>query len=300
MADGGCRILDGKSLAAALHAEIRARVEQEMHRRGRPPGLAVILVGDNPASQAYVAGKERTAKQKCGFRTFNAAMPAHSSAEEIRRVIEGYNRSAEVDGILLQLPLPKHLDSAPLLNLILPQKDADGLHPFNQGLLMRGMDGLRPCTPSGVLKLIDLAYALEGAGPAPERDLSGKRALVIGRSILVGKPVALMLLQRNATVTLAHSRSPDLAGLCRQADIIVAAVGAAGLVRGDWVSPGAVVIDVGMNRTAEGTLTGDVVFDELRERCAALTPVPGGVGPMTVAMLMYNTLQAYLAGAAAS
>jgi len=215
-------------------------------------------------------------------------------------VIEGYNRSAEVDGILLQLPLPKHLDSAPLLNLILPQKDADGLHPFNQGLLMRGMDGLRPCTPSGVLKLIDLAYAPEGAAPPPERDLSGKRALVIGRSILVGKPVALMLLQRNATVTLAHSRSPDLAGLCRQADIIVAAVGAAGLVRGDWVSPGAVVIDVGMNRTAEGTLTGDVVFDELRERCAALTPVPGGVGPMTVAMLMYNTLQAYLAGAAAS
>ena len=295
MTDAACRILDGKKLAGSVHAEIRSRVERERAGRGRVPGLAVILVGDNPASRTYVGNKERTATQKCGFRSFNTTLPADATHEDVRDAIAAYNSSPDVDGILLQLPLPRHLDSAPLLDAILPEKDADGLHPYNQGLLMRGTAGPRPCTPLGALTLIDLAYAGDEPGIPPEADLSGKRALVIGRSILVGKPLALMLLQRHATVTLAHSRSPDLPGLCRSSDIVVAAVGSPHLVRGEWIGAGSIVIDVGINRRDDGSLTGDVDFEGASERASALTPVPGGVGPMTVAMLMYNTLHAYLA-----
>ncbi len=291
------RLLNGKELAAKVLARIRSRVDEESSRRGRRPGLAVILVGEDPASKAYVSNKERTAKQKCGFETFNSLLPADAADQQLAEQIAKYNADDRVDGILLQLPLPKHLDSSKFLNLILPGKDVDGLHPYNQGLLMGGQEGPLPCTPAGIMELLDLAYADPSAAELPRADLSGKRAVVVGRSILVGKPVALLLLQRHATVIMAHSRTPDLPALCRTADIVVAAAGVPQLVRGDWIGPGAVVIDVGINRLEDGRLTGDVAFDEAKEVAYAITPVPGGVGPMTVAMLMRNTLNAYLRSA---
>lgn len=284
-------LLDGKTLAKKVHAEIYAKVQNLK----RAPGLAVILVGDNPASQTYVANKEKTASQKCGFRTFNSVLPKDASFNDVAKTIEAYNKNDEVDGILVQLPLPKHLDSAKLINLIDPKKDVDGLHPVNQGALMRGIPGLRPCTPAGIMKLIDLAYNNgEFSDSIPEKDLSGKSAVVIGRSILVGKPVAQLLLERNATVSIVHSRTADIKNYTRVADIVVAAVGVPSLVKEDFVKDGAIVIDVGINRTEEGKLVGDVDFSAMAEKCFAITPVPGGVGPMTVAMLMANTLQAYI------
>ncbi len=297
------KVLDGKWLGALVQKQIKATVDKESARRGRAPGLAVILVGDNPASKTYVANKERAAAA-CGFVAFDAKLGAQASEAEIAAVIQKFNNDSKVDGILLQLPLPKGLNEKKLLDLIDSRKDADGLHPTNQGLLMRGEGRLRSCTPLGAMLLLDLAFSEAASGDASAQlsdirpaDLSGKRAIVIGRSILVGKPVALMLLERNATVTMAHSRTKDLPAVTREADIVIAAVGVPELVKGDWIKPGAIVIDVGINRTAAGTLVGDVDYAECSRNASAITPVPGGVGPMTVTMLMKNTLESYLGNA---
>ncbi|MBN8550981.1 MAG: bifunctional methylenetetrahydrofolate dehydrogenase/methenyltetrahydrofolate cyclohydrolase FolD [Deltaproteobacteria bacterium] len=292
------KILDGKWLSAQICSHIGAEVAKYQQRVGRAPGLGVILVGDNPASQTYVANKEKTAK-KCGFNTFDARLPASSSAKEVLAAIEKFNADPNVDGILLQLPLPAGIDSGPLIESIRPDKDADGLHPVNQGLLMRGAGVLRPCTPLGSMKLIDLAYSpvtpseTSTLGELPQADLAGKSVVVIGRSVLVGKPVGLLALERNATVTMAHSKTKDLPALCRSADILIVAVGIPQLVKGDWVADGAVVIDVGINRLPSGKLVGDVDFESVAPRCSAITPVPGGVGPMTIAMLILNTLRSF-------
>jgi methylenetetrahydrofolate dehydrogenase (NADP+)/methenyltetrahydrofolate cyclohydrolase len=293
--------LDGKWLSAQITTQIAQEVATLKQKTGRVPGLGVILVGDNPASHAYVANKEKLAK-KCGFETFDARLPASTTAAQILAAIEKFNADPAVNGILLQLPLPNGIDSAPLIEKILPEKDADGLHPLSQGLLMRGGGVLRPCTPLGSMKLIDLAYSSidPEAGPAdvskiPEASLAGKNVVVIGRSVLVGKPVALLCLERNATVTMAHSKTQDLAAVTRKADIVIAAVGVPHLVKEDWVKDGAIVIDVGMNRLPDGKLTGDVDYEAVAPRCKAITPVPGGVGPMTVTMLILNTLQSFKA-----
>jgi methylenetetrahydrofolate dehydrogenase (NADP+)/methenyltetrahydrofolate cyclohydrolase len=293
------QLLNGKWLAKQIHNQVKEEVEEYQPSVGRAPGLAVILVGDNPASKAYVANKEKTAK-KCGFNTFDITLPRNSSTEQVKEAILSFNSNPLIDGILLQLPLPEHLDSNALINLIDPLVDADGLHPANQGLLMRGEGHLRPCTPLGAMKLIDLAVSgIDSSGDndldqeIPEADLRGKNAIVIGRSILVGKPMGMLLLERNATVVMAHSKTADLAARAREADIVVAAVGVPGLVKGDWIKKGAIVIDVGINRIPDGRLVGDVVFEDAAARASHITPVPGGVGPMTVAMLIYNTLQGY-------
>lgn len=293
----GAKLLDGKWLSTQIAAQIAAEVSTLKSRAGRVPGLGVILVGDNPASHAYVANKEKLAA-KCGFQTFDARLPVTASFQQVLDAIEKFNADPVVDGILLQLPLPKGLDSAALLDRILPDKDADGLHPLNQGLLMRGAGKLRPCTPLGSMKLIDLALSDIQPGIAvcpeiPEASLAGKKVVVIGRSVLVGKPVSLLCLERNATVTMAHSKTQDLAAVTREADIAIVAVGVPNLVKGSWIKEGAIVIDVGMNRLENGKLTGDVDFAEVAPRCSAITPVPGGVGPMTVTMLILNTLQSF-------
>lgn len=300
MGDSKIKILDGKWLSKQVHRSVRAEVDKHQDSVGRPPGLGVIIVGENPASKAYVASKERVATKRCGFKTFNTSLPETASMEEVRNAIHSFNEDSAVDGILLQLPLPKGLDSNELLNGISPRKDADGLTPVSQGLLLRGEGKLRPCTPMGVMHLIDLAYSAIDAGQEGDveiskADLSGKNALVLGRSILVGKPVASLLLERNATVISAHSRTKDVESLSQQADIVVAAVGVPHLVNSKWIKNGAVVIDVGINRLEDGTLTGDVDYESCKENAFAITPVPGGVGPMTVAMLMQNTLFAYKA-----
>lgn len=288
--------LNGKLLATVVEREISARVEALRSSGGRVPGLGVLLVGDNPASLAYVSTKEKVAK-RCGLASIEVRLPKDATFSQVADAISSLNKNPDIDGILLQLPVPEHLDSDKLLDLIDPAKDADGLHPLNQGLLMGGRAAVKPCTPLGCMKLIDLAFAkVDPADPSvslskiPEVSLKGKSAVVVGRSILVGKPVALLLLERNATVTMAHSKTADLAAVCRNADIVVAACGQPGLVKGDWIKPGAIVIDVGINRLSDGKLTGDVAYSEAREVAGAVTPVPGGVGPMTVVMLIYNTL----------
>ena len=253
---------------------------------GRPPGLAVIMVGDNPASAAYVRNKEK-ACDRVGITSFGQHLAADTTAETLMALIHQLNQDDRVDGILVQLPLPNHLDPVPLLHAIAPDKDADGLHPLNMGSLVRGEPGLRSCTPAGVMRLL-AEYDI---------DLSGRHAVVVGRSILVGKPLALMLLEANATVTVAHSRTADLAAVTRQADILIAAVGRPNFITRDMVRPGSVVIDVGINRVVDagGTarLCGDVDFVGVQELTTAITPVPGGVGPMTVAMLLQNTVMSY-------
>lgn len=289
-------ILDGKWLASQYHKRIQREVLECQEQNGRPPGLGVLLVGDNPASRAYVGMKERVATRKCGFKTFDRFLPESAAAKEVIGVVEEFNRHPEIDGILVQLPLPSHLDSAPVLDLILPEKDADGLHPLNQGLVMRGDGSLIPCTPLGCMKLIDFAFSEDRSGDATEiteADLSGFNAVVVGRSLLVGKPVAQLLIDRNATVTQVHSRTESPETIALSADILVVAAGRAGMVNEKWVKKGAVVIDVGINRTDSGGLTGDVDYEAVAPLCRAITPVPGGVGPMTVAMLMHNTLTAY-------
>jgi len=296
-------VLNGKWLADKILDSLKSEVSALTAKRGRAPGLGVILVGDNPASKAYVSSKEKAAL-KIGFKTYNQKLPADISFAELEKAIRGFNAEPGVDGILLQLPIPKHLDSDKAIDLINPDKDADGLHPFNQGLLMRSRATLKPCTPFGVMALLDLALSgTKSEDPSfnfaelKKADLSGKSAVVVGRSILVGKPMAFLLLERNATVTVAHSKTKDLAATCREADILIAAVGVPNLVKADWVKPGAVVIDVGINRLESGPragkLTGDVDYEGAFERAKSITPVPGGVGPMTVAMLMHNTLSAY-------
>ncbi len=287
-----CRVLDGKMLAKQIRAQIKLDISVSTKKIGRPPGLAVILVGDDPASATYVASKGKAARE-AGFEAFDTKLPASVSFDQIAEVIKSYNSNPQVDGILVQLPLPKGLDTNRLIAMLDPKKDVDGLHPYNQGLLMRGEGALKPCTPLGVMKLIDLAFSEVGSENHLVADLSGKSAVVLGRSILVGKAVALLLLERNATVTVAHSRTQDLPAVCRTADIIVAAVGKPNLVRKEWINPGAVVIDVGINRLPTGSLCGDVAFEEVAQVCSAITPVPGGVGPMTIAMLLRNTFEAW-------
>lgn len=272
------QIIDGKAVSARILSEIAA----ETANMPTPPGLAVILVGDDPASHVYVSNKIK-ACAKAGIRSIEHRLPVTASEDEIANLIETLNNDSEVDGILLQLPLPKGLDSDKLVQMIAPAKDVDGLTIPNIGKLVAGIDGLVPCTPQGSLILIKEVL----------KDLTGKHAVVIGRSLLFGKPMAQLLLAENATVTTAHSRTSNLAELCKTADILVAAVGREKMVKGDWIKKGAIVIDVGINRMENGKLCGDVDFDEAKEIAGAITPVPGGVGPMTIACLMQNTLKAH-------
>jgi methylenetetrahydrofolate dehydrogenase (NADP+)/methenyltetrahydrofolate cyclohydrolase len=279
-------LLDGKTLAQNIQAELKEQVQTLTQKVGRPPGLAVLMVGDNPASAAYVRNKER-ACEAIGIASFGRHLPTQTTQSEMEALIDQLNHDDRVDGILIQLPLPHHLDDVALLNQIHPDKDADGLHPMNLGRLVRGEAGLRSCTPAGVMRLLQ-QY---------DFDLSGKQVVVIGRSILVGKPVALMLLAANATVTIAHSRTADLGAIARTADILVTAVGQPHMITAEMVKPGAIVIDVGINRitTPDGKsrLVGDVHFDSVQNVAGWLTPVPGGIGPMTVTMLMHNTVWSY-------
>jgi len=271
-------IIDGKQVAAKVRAEV-ADLVRDMTRQGLVPGLTVVRVGDDPASAVYVRGK-RKACEEVGMRSVEHHLPATLGEADLLALIARLNVDPETHGILVQLPLPKHIDESKVLDAISPSKDADGFHPSNVGALWLGKPAPRPCTPAGVMRLLEEARV----------DPKGKRALVIGRSHIVGKPMAAMLLDRHATVTVAHSRTEDLAGEVARADILVAAIGKAEMVKGAWVKPGAVVIDVGMNRKPDGKLCGDVEFAEAEKRAGAITPVPGGVGPMTIAMLLVNTL----------
>ena len=275
------QIIDGKLIAQQRQAHMAAQVTQWQQQYSRVPGLAVLMVGDNPASAAYVANKER-ACTKVGIKSFGRHYPQDVTQAQLTAEIERLNQDPQVDGILVQLPLPAHLDAAALIQQIHPHKDADGLHPDNLGRLVRGEPGLRSCTPAGVMVL------LQSIG----LDLSGKAAVVVGRSILVGKPLALMLLEANATVTIAHSRSQNLARICQQAEILIVAVGQPQIIDQTMVKPGAIVIDVGINRLGN-SLVGDVNFAQVEAIASWITPVPGGVGPMTVTMLLQNTLSSY-------
>lgn len=279
-------VLDGKALARKIQSELKTKVTQLESKIGRPPGLAVLMVGDNPASAVYVRNKER-ACQKVGIASMGRQFDKDTTQEELEQVIAQLNQNDKVDGILVQLPLPSHLDSIALLHRVDPDKDADGLHQVNLGKLVRSEPGLRSCTPAGIMRLLQ-EYNIS---------LSGKKAVVIGRSILVGKPIALMLLEKNATVTIAHSRTQDLGAVCREADILVAAVGQPEMITREMVKPGSVVIDVGINRLensgGKSKLVGDVAFDQVAPITSYITPVPGGIGPMTVAMLLSNTVQSY-------
>ncbi len=272
------RILDGKELAARLRSDLRERAAVVKARQGRPPGLGAVLVGDDPASAVYVRNKEKAARE-VGLHSEIVRLPAGVSEAVLLAEVDKLNARRDIHGFLVQLPLPEGLDEARVIERIAPEKDADGLHPTNLGRLMADLPAPQPCTPSGVMALLD-------AGGVK---LEGARAVVVGRSAIVGKPVALMLLARNATVTLCHSRTRDLADEVRRAQVVVAAVGKPRLIRGDWISAGAAVIDVGINRV-EGKLVGDVEFEAAKERAAVITPVPGGVGPLTVAMLIRNTI----------
>ncbi len=269
--------IDGKALAAKLKENVRA----EAAVLPRKPGLAVILVGDDPASRVYVTSKRKDCEE-CGFYSEEYALLEETSQEQLLELVETLNRREDIDGILVQLPLPKHLNEQAVIEAIDPAKDVDGFHPVNAGNLLIGREGFLPCTPAGVMEMLEEYHI----------DPAGKRAVVIGRSNIVGKPMALLLLRRDATVTVCHSKTPDLAEVCRQADILVSAVGQVGLVTGDMVKEGAAVVDVAMNRNREGKLCGDVDFAAVAEKSAFLTPVPGGVGPMTRAVLMENTLLA--------
>jgi methylenetetrahydrofolate dehydrogenase (NADP+) / methenyltetrahydrofolate cyclohydrolase len=270
-------IIDGKAVAASLRAELATRVAALPYR----PGLAVVLVDGDPASAVYVRNKDRAAST-VGIAARTIRLPGQTTQAELLALVAELNRDDEVDGILVQLPLPPQISAIAIIAAIAPAKDVDGLHPMNAGKLAEGNPWLVPCTPLGVMRL------LAAAG----RELSGARAVVLGRSVLVGRPMAALLTAADATVTLAHSRTRNLAAECRSADVLVAAVGRPGMVRGDWIAPGATVIDVGINRLPDGTLTGDVAFDEAKEVAGAITPVPGGVGPMTIACLLENTISA--------
>jgi len=274
-------IIDGKAVAKEVQKEIKAEIEGLERRWSMAPGLAVVLVGDDPASHIYVRNKEKACKE-VGIKSFEHFLPATVSEKELLALVHLLNKDKHVHGILVQLPLPPHIRSERILQAISPYKDVDGFHPVNQGNLVVGADGFRPCTPLGVMKLV------EAAGCDPK----GKNAVVVGRSNIVGKPVAFMLLEKHATVTICHSRTASLRDEVARGDIVVVAIGKAGIVRGEWIKPGAVVIDVGINRLPTGKLCGDVEFEVAKERAAAITPVPGGVGPMTICMLLFNTLKA--------
>lgn len=281
------QLIDGTQIAAAIHNEIKLEVEGMKARTGKVPGLATVLVGDRKDSQAYVKMKKK-ACAKVGMNSFGQDLPGDISPEELLKVVRELNANPDVHGILVQLPLPGHIDEEDILGAISLEKDVDGLHPINIGRLsMKRREPLFvPCTPKGCIELLNRTGV----------EIEGKRAVVLGRSNIVGLPVAMLLLHRNATVTICHSRTKDLPAVVREADILVAAVGRVEMVRGDWVKPGAVVIDVGMNSVDDPTsekgyrLTGDVAFEEVKEVASAITPVPGGVGPMTIAILLQNTL----------
>ena len=297
------QVLDGKAHADRMLVDVKSAVDARLAAGKRPPCLAVVLVGDDPASHVYVRGKIKACAET-GVRSLEHRLSPESTQAQVDTLIDQLNADSEVDGILVQLPLPKGLDSKQALHRIDPAKDVDGFHPMNQGLLLEGLPGLRPCTPSAVMNMLK-AYGCP---------MKGKRAVVLGRSEIVGKPMALMLLEEHATVTIAHSRTVDLPSVCREADLLVAAVGRPGMVEGSWIKPGAVVVDVGINRVEDadlaarifrlepkkletlkikgGVLCGDVRFGEAMEVASAVTPVPGGVGPLTIAGLMMNTLQA--------
>ncbi len=278
-------IIDGKALAARVQEKVSAAVAELKARHGFVPGLAVVLVGEDPASRVYVRNKGRRTTE-AGMKSFEYQLPADTTEEQLLARIAELNASREVHGILVQLPLPKHIDAAKVIDAIDPDKDVDGFHVINAGRLAVGKPGLVPCTPLGCVLLAKQARA----------DLSGLEAVIIGRSNIVGKPLAQLLLNENCTVIIAHSRTRDLPAVARRADVLVAAVGRPGLVKGDWVKEGAIVIDVGINRVegddGKARLVGDVAFAEARQRAAAITPVPGGVGPMTIAMLLVNTMRA--------
>jgi methylenetetrahydrofolate dehydrogenase (NADP+)/methenyltetrahydrofolate cyclohydrolase len=279
------RVIDGRAVAAALRADLAGEVAAFTQRHGRPPGLATVLVGEDPGSMVYVGMKHRES-EAVGIRSYDHRLAADASRAQIVELIERLNGDPLVSGVLIQLPLPSHLDGVELTGLVDAAKDVDGLTTLSAGLLALGRPGLRPCTPSGVMLLLDSAGV----------ELEGTEAVVVGRSNLFGKPMAQLLLAANATVTTCHSRTRDLPAVCARADVLIAAVGRPRMVGADWVKPGAVVIDVGVNRL-DGGLVGDVDFDAVSERAGAITPVPGGVGPMTIACLLRNTVIAARAAA---
>jgi methylenetetrahydrofolate dehydrogenase (NADP+)/methenyltetrahydrofolate cyclohydrolase len=274
------QLIDGKVISKAVKEQVRGRVEA-LKAKGIRPGLATVLVGDDPASHVYVRNKQRTCEE-LGMHTVGHNLPATTSQSELLTLIHRLNDDPAIHGILVQLPLPKPLRSEPILNAMSPDKDADGLHPFNMGKLLMGEPRFVPCTPGGVMAMLDYH----------KLPIEGKTAVVVGRSNLVGKPAALLLLHRHATVTVCHSKTPNLPEVCRRADILVAAIGKAHFITGDMVKDGAVVIDVGINRLPDGKLVGDVDFAAVAPKASWITPVPGGVGPMTIAMLMQNTMLA--------
>jgi methylenetetrahydrofolate dehydrogenase (NADP+)/methenyltetrahydrofolate cyclohydrolase len=279
------QVLDGKKLAESVRAEVKAGVETFVKMHGRAPGLDVILVGDNPASQVYTRNKEKMAKE-VGIKGMLHELGGETTEAQLLTLIDALNRDLTVDGILVQLPLPKQINAERILDAIDPGKDVDGFHPVNAGLLSSNRGQLVPCTPRGCMKLIELAGT----------KLEGARAVVVGRSNIVGKPVAQLLLQKNATVTIAHSKTKDLPGVCKEADVLIAAIGKPEMITGDFVKPGATVIDVGINRIDAGggktKLVGDVKYADAEKIAGAITPVPGGVGPLTIACLLENTLNA--------
>lgn len=275
-------IISGKELSANLRQDMIQKVEEYKQKYEIMPGLAVIQVGEDPASSIYVNNKKKACEQ-VGIKSFGYSLPANATEDELIELIDTLNHDDKVHGILCQLPLPKHMDEFSVICNITPEKDVDGFHPVNKGLLAIGRDCLVSCTPKGCVELLKFANV----------DITGKHCVVIGRSNIVGKPVSQLMLQENATVTIAHSRTKNLPALCRDADILIAAIGKIGFVTKDFVKPGAVVIDVGINRDENGKVKGDVCFDEVSEIASAITPVPGGVGPMTITMLLQNTLEAY-------
>ena len=274
------KIINGKEISAAVKEQIKCEVS-ELNSQGIQVGLAVIIVGDDPASKVYVANKEKACEQ-LGIKSFKYALPAETTNEELLSLIEKLNKDKDVNGILCQLPLPKHLDEKLIINSIVPEKDVDAFHPQNVGKIMIGDFDFLPCTPAGVIEMLKYSNI----------DMTGKKCVVVGRSNIVGKPMAMLLLHNNATVTVCHSRTTNLKEECANADILVVAIGKPKFVTADMVKEGAVVIDVGMDRDENGKLCGDVDYDSVFEKAGAITPVPGGVGPMTIAMLMKNTLTA--------
>ncbi len=270
-------LMDGKSLAKKIKEQVRCEVEQ----LARKPGLAVILVGENPATRVYVDGKTRDCRQ-CGIYSEEYALLESSSQQEVIDLIETLNDRDDIDGIMVQMPLPEHMDAQTVLRAVRPDKDLDCVHPYNLGQLMLGQDAFQPCTPAGIMRLLD-EYGI---------DPDGKTCVVVGRSSIVGKPLAMLMVQRNATVTISHTHTRDLHKKCARADILVTAAGQVGLITGDMIKEGAVVVDVAINRNEKGELCGDVVYEEGVVKASYITPIPGGVGPMTRAMLMHNALEA--------
>lgn len=275
-------LIDGKAVSARVKEEVRIETEALSAKYGKRPGLAVVIVGNDPASRVYVNNKKK-ACEAVGFTSFEYALPEETTQEELLELVHTLNEDPNVNGILVQLPVPRQIDDKAIINAISPEKDVDAFHPSNVGRIMIGEYAFLPCTPAGVMELID----------STGTEISGKKCVVIGRSNIVGKPMAMLLLHRSGTVTICHSRTQDLASITREADILVAAVGRANFVTADMVKEGAVVIDVGMNRLENGKLCGDVDFEAVSPKASWITPVPGGVGPMTIAMLMRNTLTAF-------